>query len=189
VASERPRRNEIMKATWAAAAAVVVGMMAGTGCARAPGTAVRGPIDLPTAASESSSIRVGESHVVNGHPTLSALRRAEAQGHDVERVVLSDGGYLLCWTTGTPEQGRTALAQSFNADGSSRGAPVVISRPEVDVMGTPHAVHTTFTNAENGEKIVATFAAAYESSIALVEVPLEIFVQGPKKSDVIAANR
>ncbi len=175
-----------MKATWAAAAVVVVGMVAGTGCARAPGTAVRGPVDLSTAAGEPSAIRVGESHVVNGHPNLRAMRRAEAQGRDVERVVLSDGGYLLCWTAGTPEQGRSALAQSFNADGSSRGAPVVISRPEVDVMGTPHATHTTL---KNGEQIVATFAAAYESSIALVEVPLEVSASGPKSSDIIAANR
>jgi hypothetical protein len=171
-----------MKATWAAAA-VVVGMLAGTGCARATGTAVRGPVDLPAAGSEPSSIRVGESHVVNSHPNLRALRRGEAQGHDVERVVMSDGGYILCWMAGTPEQGRTAVAQSFNPDGSSRGAPVVISRPEVDVMGTPQVA------IKNGEQIVATFAAAYESSIALVEVPLDVFAAGQEKSDVIAANR
>jgi len=177
-----------MTATWAGVA-LVAGMMATAGCARAPGTALRGPADLATAAGERSAIRVGESHVVNGHPNLRA--RKDGRGHDVERVVLSDGGYLLCWTTGTPEQGRSALAQSFNADGSSRGVSVVISRPEVDVMGTPHVTHATQAThvaGENGEQIVATFAAAYESSIALIEVPLEVSAGGPTSIDVIAAR-
>ncbi|HEV3192229.1 MAG TPA: hypothetical protein VGY54_17070 [Polyangiaceae bacterium] len=170
-----------MKATLAVAA--VMGMMAGAGCARTTVGAVRGPVDLPVVTSEPSAIRVGEPRVVDGHLNLRALRRAEAQRANVERVALNDGGYVLCWTTGTAEQGRSAVAQSFNADGSSRGTPVVISRPDVDVMGTPRAT----TN--DAGFIVATFAGAYESSIALVEVPLEVSARGYKGGDVVAANK
>jgi hypothetical protein len=98
-------------------------------------------------------------------------------------VSLNDGSYLLCWTTGTAEQGRSALAQSFNADGSSHGGPVVISRPEVDVIDTPRV------NTKNDAgHIVATFAAAYESTIALVEVPLDVLAEGSQGGDVIAAK-
>ena len=172
-----------MKATWALAAAIV-GMTAATGCARATAGAVRGPLDVPSAAGEPSALRVGEARVVNGHLNLRALRSAEGQLEDVERVALNDGGYVLCWTTGTPEEGRAALAQSFAADGSPRGARVVISRPDVDVMGTPRASIKKVDGL-----IVTTFAAAYEGSIALVEVPLEVLPGAPKNGEVIAANR
>jgi hypothetical protein len=172
-----------MKATWAVPAAIV-GMTAATGCARATAGAVRGPLDLPTAAGEPSALRVGEVRVINGHLNLRSHRRAEGQLEDVERITLNDGGYVLCWTTGTIEQGRSALAQSFAADGSPRGAPVVISRPDVDVMGTPRA---SIKKVEG--LIVTTFAAAYAGSIALVEVPLGVLPAAPRNGEVIAANR
>ncbi len=171
-----------MKATWVVAAAVM-GTMAGAGCASTTASAVRAPVDFPAATGEPSAIRVGEPRVVDSHLNLRALRRAQAQRGDVERVALNDGGYVLCWTTGSAEQGRSARAQSFNADGSSRSTPVVISRPDVDVMGTPRA------SINDAGLIVATFAAAYESSIALVEVPLEVSARGPNGGDMIAANR
>jgi hypothetical protein len=95
------------------------------------------------------------------------------------RVVLDDGRFVVCWTRGSIEWGHRALAQEFNQDGSPRGAPVVISSPDVDVMGAPGAA------AAGGGRVVATFAASSSSGVQLVAVPLED-AAAPARSDLTA---
>jgi hypothetical protein len=94
-------------------------------------------------------------------------REAAAPRTGAARVVLDGGRFIVCWTRGSLESGNRALAQAFNQDGSPRGAPVVISPPEADVVGTPRAVAT------GGGHVVATFAASAGGSFELVAVPLE----------------
>lgn len=94
------------------------------------------------------------------------------------RVELEGGRFVLVWKRGSVEWGYRALAQEFRADGSPLGAPVVISPPDVDVMGSPQAVST------DGRNLVATFTGASEKSIELVAVPIE--VQAPESGQRFA---
>ena len=113
------------------------------------------------------SLRVGEARVVDAgvHPALP-LRTGQAA-----RVQLEGGRFIVCWTRGSVEQGRRALAQAFKADGSPLGAPVVISPQDVDVVESPKVITT------DGQHVVATFAAASASSMDYLAVPIE--AQGP----------
>lgn len=95
------------------------------------------------------------------------------------RVLLDGGRFVMVWTRGTLEWGHRAMAQEFNADGSSRGAPVVISPPDVDVVGAPQAVTT------DGQHVVVTFAESSGNGFKLVAVPIETEVPG-RDSDRVA---
>jgi hypothetical protein len=99
-----------------------------------------------------------------------------AHSTEAERVVLDGGRFVVCWTRGSVEWGHRALVQAFNADGSPRGAPAVISPPNVDVIGAPRAITT------DGRHIVATFAAASGNSFQVMAVPIEDAepVEGPE---------
>ena len=88
------------------------------------------------------------------------------------RVTLEGGRFVMVWKRGTLEWGHRAMAQEFNADGSSRGAPVLISPPEVDVMGSPQAVTT------DGQHVVVTFTESSSNGFRLVAVPIEPEVAG-----------
>lgn len=84
------------------------------------------------------------------------------------RVALEGGRFLLCWTAGSVEWGHRAMAQVFDsADGSPRGAPVEISAPEVDVLGSPRAA------TADGRHVVVTFTATSGRSFELTAVSLE----------------
>jgi hypothetical protein len=83
-------------------------------------------------------------------------------------IVLDGGRFIVCWKTGDFERGYRAVAQTFNAaDGSPRGAPVVISPPGLDVIGTPRAVKI------DGHRAVATFEASTGEAFALFAVSIE----------------
>jgi hypothetical protein len=122
------------------------------------------------------SLVVGEAHVVEGRIHLAPPPRTEAN-----RVQLAGGRFVVCWVRGSAEEGRRALAQSFKADGSPLGAPIVISPPNVDVLTAPQVTAT------DGQHLVATFAAASERSTEMLAVPLEM--QGPAASSQRTARR
>jgi hypothetical protein len=83
-------------------------------------------------------------------------------------VVLDGGRIVACWKTGDFERGYRAVAQAFDAsDGSPRGAPVVISPPGLDVIGTPRAVSV------DGHRAVAAFEASTGEGFALFAVSIE----------------
>jgi hypothetical protein len=83
------------------------------------------------------------------------------------RVVLDDGHFVVVWTRGNPESSDEVVAQSFDANGTPRGAPVVVSPPEIDVMGSPHAVTT------DGRHVVVTFAASNGQSFDALAVGVD----------------
>ena len=84
------------------------------------------------------------------------------------RVALEGNRYLVCWTVGSVEWGRRAMAQVFDsADGSALGAPVEISSPDVDVVGAPRAA------SADGRHVVVTFAASSGRAFELNVVSLE----------------
>lgn len=94
----------------------------------------------------------------SGAPTAANGRAA--------RVVLDGGRFVLVWKRGDVEWGYRALAQEFGADGRAVGAPVLISPPDVDVVGSPQAVTT------DGRHLVATFTVASENAFELMAVPI-----------------
>jgi hypothetical protein len=122
------------------------------------------------------SLQVGAVHVVDARVSLSLPLRTEAN-----RAQLEGGRFVVCWRRGSVEEGRRALAQTFKADGSPLGAPVVISPPNVDVMTAPQLTAT------DGHHLVATFVAASERSTELLAVPLEM--PGPSASGERTARR
>jgi hypothetical protein len=83
------------------------------------------------------------------------------------RVVLKDGRFVVCWVRGDAESGHRALVQAFNANGTPRGAPVVISPEDVDVIGIPRAITT------NGRHVVVSFAAARDAIFEVLAVPID----------------
>jgi hypothetical protein len=84
-------------------------------------------------------------------------------------TVLGGGRFIVCWKTGDAEKGYRAVAQAFNtADGSPQGPPVVISPPDLDVIGTPRAIQF------DGHRAVATFEASIGESFALFAVSIEV---------------
>jgi hypothetical protein len=85
----------------------------------------------------------------------------------VARVVVDEGGdFVECSTRGSIYSGHQAIVQAFHANGSLRGAPVIISPSDADVIGPPLAVTT------DGRHIVATFTAARAGSFELIAVPI-----------------
>jgi len=83
------------------------------------------------------------------------------------RVALDGGRFLVCWTHENADEGRQVLAQMWAADGSKRGEPVVISPPDVDVLGAPRAATT------DGRHVVVIFAATSGTTFELRAVSLE----------------
>lgn len=96
-----------------------------------------------------------------------AAAKEQAPSREATRVLLDDGHFVVFWTRGSVETGYRALAQSFKQDGSPCGAPVVISPPDLDVVGSPRAVAT------DGSHVVATFAGSMDGSFQVLAVPLE----------------
>jgi hypothetical protein len=148
-------------------ARVVLGIVAGlmsVGCASVQTAAQGAEPDFSSSTRRANpSLRVGQAHVIEGRvrPELP-VGKPEAS-----RVQLEGGRFIVCWTRGSVEEGRRALAQAFKADGSPLGAPVVISPPDIDVIGAPVAIAT------DGQHAVATFAGASETSTELLAVPIE----------------
>jgi hypothetical protein len=103
-------------------------------------------------------------------PTSSATvpgQSASGASTHVARVIVDDGGgFVECSTRGSIYSGHQAVVQAFHANGSVRGAPVVISPSDADVIGPPLAVTT------DGRHIVATFTAARAGSFELIAVPI-----------------
>jgi len=83
------------------------------------------------------------------------------------QVELDGGRFLVCWIGESADGGRHALAQVRARDGSLLGAPLVISPPEADVFGSPHAV------SADGRHVVVTFTATSGEAFELRAVSLE----------------
>jgi hypothetical protein len=83
-------------------------------------------------------------------------------------VVLDGDRIITCWRTGDVEWGYRAVVQELGAmDGTPRGQPVVLSPPDVDVIGTPRAIPV------DGHRAVAAFEASTGESFTLFVVALE----------------
>jgi hypothetical protein len=103
---------------------------------------------------------------VSWEPSAREARSTPSAG--VTRVVLDGNRFLECWTEGTLEEGRRAMAQMRRAsDGSPLGAPVEMSPPDADVFGAPQAITT------DGHHVVATFAAWSEGALQLMAVTVD----------------
>jgi hypothetical protein len=86
-----------------------------------------------------------------------------------DRVALDGGTFIVCWNEREDaESPDHAVVQASNAaDGLPRGAPVVISPPDVDVIGTPRAVKI------DGHHAVVMFVADTGGSFALYAVAVD----------------
>jgi hypothetical protein len=96
----------------------------------------------------SCSVRVGESRLLERGTHLPSGAGTEGPA---ARLELDGARFVVCWTRGSVETGHRALAQTFDLDGTPRGAPAVISPPGMDVVGAPRVVTT------DGRHVVATF--------------------------------
>jgi hypothetical protein len=83
------------------------------------------------------------------------------------RVELDRGQFIVGWTRESAGAGHRALAQVFRVDGSPLGAPVVISPPDVDVVGGVTMARTS------GQQAMATFVVASGNAFELVKVSVE----------------
>jgi len=99
--------------------------------------------------------------------TVTFANRGRSLSAEPRHVALPDGGHVTLWTEGTAEWGRRAMARSFGPDGDPRSGALVLSSPEMDVLGTPSGVAT------DGHRIVATFCASLGEAFDLVAVPIE----------------
>jgi hypothetical protein len=86
-----------------------------------------------------------------------------------DRVTLDGDTFIVCSNRrGNPESPNRAVVQAFDVtDGLPGGAPVVISPPDVNVIGTPQAVKI------DNHRAVVTFEADTGGSFALFAVPVE----------------
>jgi hypothetical protein len=130
----------------------------------------------------------GDAIVVRfAHPRQGAEVRLDATSLDVrsvtegievkhtsvtappDRVALDGGTFIVCWNErGDSESPDRAVAQASDAaDGLPRGVPVVVSPPELDVIGTPRAIKV------DGHRAVVMFVADSGGSFALYAVPVE----------------
>jgi hypothetical protein len=102
-------------------------------------------------------------------PSLTTTGAVDPSPVDTQpRPALDGGRFVACWKIGDFERGYRAVAQTFDAtDGSPQGAPVVISPPGLDVIGTPRAVNI------DGHRAVATFEASTGEAFALFAVSIE----------------
>jgi hypothetical protein len=91
---------------------------------------------------------------------------ATAQNSQAVRIALHGGGFIACWKRGSAEWGYRLMSQSWTAEGSPLGDPVVVS-PDAEVIGTPQLVSV------DGERVVAIFAVSSEGGFELLAVSLE----------------
>jgi len=147
----------------------VVAAFGFAGCAASSADTGLGERDFSSASRhEAPSMLVGMQQT-----TPSEGQEIATSSRDAARVVLDDGHFVVLWTRRDDSSRRRALAQSYNQDGTPRGAPVVLSSATQDVLGVPRAV------ASKGGHVVATFAAASDKSVNLVTVPLDDVAPGP----------
>jgi hypothetical protein len=134
----------------------------------------------------SSSIRRGSCSVRVGESRLLERGTRPASGAGVEgpaaRVELDGARFVVCWTRGSVETGHRALAQTFDLDGTPRGAPAVISPPGMDVVGAPHAV------TSDGRHVVATFDGWSGGGYERVAVELADVTE-PRQTTTLSARR
>jgi hypothetical protein len=127
---------------------ILVAALGLSGCANLSGPQ-RGEPDFSSSIRRgSSSVRVGESRLLERGTHLPSGAGTEGPA---ARLELDGARFVVCWTRGSVETGHRALAQTFDLDGTPRGAPAVISPPGMDVLGAPRAV------TSDGRHVVATF--------------------------------
>ena len=83
------------------------------------------------------------------------------------RVELMDGRFVVCWTRPSADGGREAVAQMWTASGWRLGAPIVLSAPDSDVLGSVQAATT------DGRHVLVTFPETSGTSFELRAVSLE----------------
>jgi hypothetical protein len=83
-------------------------------------------------------------------------------------TVLKGDRFLVCWRRGDVESGYRLMAQAWNADGFPLGPAVLVSPPDVDVIGSAQLVAT------GEDRALATFAAASGDRFELLAVSLEM---------------
>ncbi len=109
----------------------------------------------------------GEARVIDSHVHPMQLP-ATLAFDSVQRVALGDGRFLECWVEGSVEWGNRALARSYEADGTPRGATVVLSPADADVSSAPRAL------AVDGRRVIATFLASVSGTFEIMAVPVEV---------------
>jgi len=113
----------------------------------------------------------------------AAAGRSEAPAapaRGAARVELEGGRLVTLWTHENADGGRQVVAQMWTASGSRLGAPVVISPPDADVLGAPHAATI------DGRHVLVTFAATAGESFELRAVSLE---DGSRRADFYRTAR
>jgi hypothetical protein len=103
---------------------------------------------------------------------------ATAPSTGVSRVPLEGGRFVVCWTHQNVDGGRQAMAQVWSEAGVRLGAPLVLSPPDADVIGAPHAA------TADGRHVVVTFAAAAGESFELRAVSLEDAQRVPGSGEI-----
>jgi hypothetical protein len=83
-------------------------------------------------------------------------------------AILNGNRSVVCWRLGDVESGYRLMAQAWDADGSPLGPPVVLSPPDVDVIGYAQLV------ALDDDRALATFAAASGDRFELLAVSLQV---------------
>jgi hypothetical protein len=92
---------------------------------------------------------------------------APESGHAV-RAALGAGRFIVCWKSGSAEQGYRVMAQAWSAGGDPLGAPVAISPADADVLGSPEMLPV------DGDRALATFAAVQEDRTEVLAVELKV---------------
>jgi hypothetical protein len=162
--------------------ALVLGALcsaAGSGCRPVVAGPVRGEPDFSGAKLRAKpSLRAGDVRLLERGATM---RLPPRPADHASRAILSGGRFVLGWTRGDADSGRRALVQAFDANGSPRGSPVVISPPDVEV------VNGTVALASEGPRLVATFVARRIDSLDRMVVAIE--EAPPEVRDDLTARR
>ncbi len=162
---------------WALGIAAALGAV---GCASTGSLGQQGEADFSSATHHTfPSIRVGAAHAVRSP--------VDPQAHTPAVVFLEDGRFIVGWTRGDARSGHRALAQAFRPNGSPLGAPVVISPPDVDVLGAPSAGIT------DGHHVAMTFGTAtggsFEVLAAAIDDPATLDHPAPTGPSLAVARR
>ncbi len=142
------------------------------------GSSVTATFGLPGHTQMVTRLDPASLELLSSEPTgRSELPSAPATG--ATRVELEGGRFLVCWTRVSADGGHEAVAQMWTANGSSLGAPLVISPPDADVFGAPRAATT------DGRHVLVTFPETSGESFELRAVSLKD-TERPVGSDRIA---
>jgi hypothetical protein len=110
----------------------------------------------------------GASLAPTGPEVATQAERREAPSRRPGRVVFRNGRFIECWKSGDAEHGYRVVAQAWTAGGDRIGAPINLSPPDADVLGTPRVVSVDDSHA------VVAFTAVDGDKTELLAVPLQV---------------